>query len=204
MPKYLLFLFLFLIYSCNSQDKKPIPGVTDYQKELNMFFKDASRSPLKKKDLRNFTGLDFFKIDSSFIVTASLKRIENAPIFEIATTTDRKALYKEYGILSFYLNGKEFSLTVYQSQEDLESSTQKNKLFLPFTDDTSGNESYGGGRYMDIFITDISKENNITLNFNNTYNPYCAYNSLYSCPLTPRKNHLDIEIKAGVKVFHKH
>ena len=77
-------------------------------------------------------------------------------------------------------------------------------LFLPFTDDTSGEDSYGGGRYMDVMISDEKPDGTIVLNFNNTYNPYCAYNDKYSCPLTPRKNHLDIEIKAGIKVFEKH
>ena len=121
----------------------------------------------------------------------------------MATTTDRKPLYKEYGILNFTLNGKDCKLTIYQSQDDLRDEKYKDYLFLPFTDNTSGEESYGGGRYMDVMTTDII-DGKITLNFNNTYNPYCAYNDRYSCPLTPRKNHLDIEIKAGVKIFEKH
>ena len=76
-------------------------------------------------------------------------------------------------------------------------------MFLPFTDETSGRESYGGGRYMDVFESNIQKDETIVLNFNNTYNPYCAYNEEYSCPLTPKKNHLAIAIKAGVKDFKK-
>ncbi|WP_299669173.1 DUF1684 domain-containing protein [uncultured Polaribacter sp.] len=177
-----LLLFFIIITSCNSQDKRPILGATEYQKELNTQYKDATKSPLKKRDLKKFKGLDFFPVDSSFIVTANLKRTENAPIFEMATTTTRKPLYKEYGILSFNLNGKDCKLTIYQSQDDERDEKYKDYLFLPFTDDTSGNESYGGGRYMDVMTTDISAENTIQLNFNNTYNPYCAYNDKYSCP----------------------
>lgn len=189
---------------CNWQDKRPLMGKTEYQRALNASYKDASKSPLKKKDLKNFKGLDFFPIDSTFIVIAKLTKIANAPIFEMATTTDRKPLYKEYGLLEFKLKGVEILLTIYQSQDDLRDEKYKNYLFLPFTDDTSSNESYGGGRYMDVMTTDEKADGTISLNFNNTYNPYCAYNDKYSCPLTPRKNHLNIEIKAGIKVFEKH
>lgn len=203
MKNVLSFLFIFLLISCNSNGKRQLLGETEYQQKLNASYKDATTSPLKKKDLKNFNGLDFFAVDSSFIVTANLTRIENAPVFEMATTTDRKPLYKEYGLLSFNINGQDLELTIYQSQDDLRDEKYKDYLFLPFTDNTSGNESYGGGRYMDVMITDIKDDNTIELNFNNTYNPYCAYNDDYSCPLTPRKNHLDIEIKAGIKAFKK-
>ena len=204
MKKIALLFSLFLIISCSSQDKRPLIGETEYQQELNASYKDASKSPLKKKDLKKFKGLDFFPVDSTFIVTAKLVKTENAPTFEMATTTDRKPLYKEYGILTFTLKGKDCKLTIYQSQDDLRDEKYKDYLFLPFTDDTSGNESYGGGRYMDVMTTDEKPNGTIVLNFNNTYNPYCAYNDKYSCPLTPRKNHLDVEVKAGVKVFKKH
>lgn len=200
----ILFSFLLLMISCNSQDKRPLMGETEYQQKLNASYKDASKSPLKKKDLKGFKGLDFFPVSDEFIVTAKLTKTENAPTFEMATTTDRKPLYKEYGKLNFTLKGKECELTIYQSQDDLRDKKYKDYLFLPFTDDTSGEESYGGGRYMDVMTTDEKIDGIIVLNFNNTYNPYCAYNDRYSCPLTPRKNHLDVQVKAGIKVFKKH
>lgn len=201
--KKTLLLICVLILSCNSQDKRPLLGITAYQQKLNASYKDATLSPLKSKDLKNFKGLDFFPVDSTYIVTAKLTRIENAPIFEMATTTDRKPLYKEFGLLHFTLKNENFTLTIYQSQDDLRDEKYKDYLFLPFTDNTSGNESYGGGRYMDVMLTDIKADQTIELNFNNTYNPYCAYNEKYSCPLTPRKNHLDIEVKAGIMDFAK-
>jgi uncharacterized protein (DUF1684 family) len=204
MKKITILFSFMLIMGCNWQDKRPLMGKTEYQRALNASYKDASKSPLKKKDLKKFKGLGFFPIDSTFIVIAKLTKIANAPNFEMATTTDRKPLYKEYGLLKFKLKGAETQLTIYQSQDDLLDEKYKNYLFLPFTDDTSGNESYGGGRYMDVMTTDEKADGTISLNFNNTYNPYCAYNDKYSCPLTPRKNHLDIEVKAGIKVFEKH
>ena len=193
-----------VLCSCNSQGKRALLGKTEYQQKLNASYKDASKSPLKKKDLKGFKGLDFFPVDSTFIVIATLVKIANAPTFEMATTTDRKPLYKEYGTLNFTLKGKACELTIYRSQDDLRDEKYKDYLFLPFTDATSSNESYGGGRYMDVMTTSENTDGTIELNFNNTYNPYCAYNDKYSCPLTPRKNHLDIEIKAGIMVFEKH
>lgn len=205
MKKKLIVLCLMsFLYSCNSSGKRALLGKTEYQQKLNASYKDASKSPLKKKDLKGFKGLDFFPVDSTFIVIATLVKIANAPTFEMATTTDRKPLYKEYGTLNFTLKGKACELTIYRSQDDLRDEKYKDYLFLPFTDATSSNESYGGGRYMDVMTTSENTDGTIELNFNNTYNPYCAYNDKYSCPLTPRKNHLDIEIKAGIMVFEKH
>jgi len=203
MRKFFAFCSLLLFISCNSQGKRPIAGETDYQRKLNAQYKDASKSPLKKKDLKNFKGLDFFPVDSSYIVTAKLMRTPDTPYFEMPTTTDRKPYYRQYGLLTFSLKGEEHTLTLYQSQEEYNDPKYKDYLFLPFTDGTSGEESYGGGRYMDVFESNINADDTIELNFNNTYNPYCAYNEDYSCPLTPRKNHLSIPIKAGVKDFKK-
>jgi len=205
MKKNILILcVLSVLFSCNSQGKRALLGKTEYQQKLNASYKDATKSPLKKKDLKQFKGLDFFPVDAAFIVTATLVKTVNAPTFEMATTTDRKPLYKEYGQLSFTLKGKACELTIYRSQDDLRDEKYKDYLFLPFTDATSSDESYGGGRYMDVMTTDENADGTISLNFNNTYNPYCAYNDKYSCPLTPRKNHLDVAIKAGIMVFEKH
>ena len=205
MKKNILILcVLSVLFSCNSQGKRALIGKTEYQQKLNASYKDASKSPLKKKDLKGFKGLDFFPVDSTFIVIAKLVKTVNAPTFEMATNTDRKPLYKEYGTLNFTLKGKACELTIYRSQDDLRDEKYKDYLFLPFTDATSSNESYGGGRYMDVMTTSENTDGTIELNFNNIFNPYCAYNAKYSCPLTPRQNHLDIEIKAGIMVFEKH
>ncbi len=201
MKKILYIISVLLIFSCNSKSKRPLIGETVYQQKLNTTYKDASKSPLKKKDLKAFKGLDFFPIDSSYIIIASIEIIPDSPYFEMVTTTDRRPYYREFGILTFILEEKELQLTLYQSLEEYEDPQYEDLLFLPFTDKTSGEKSYGGGRYMDIFESNITTNNSIKLNFNNTYNPYCAYNDEYSCPLTPRKNHLAIAINAGVKDF---
>ena len=203
MKYFLIVAFLSLIISCNSQDKRPLIGETVYQQKLNAVFKDASKSPLKNKDLKSFKGLDFFPVDSSYIIIASIEKTPDTPFLGMATNTDEKSYYRKYGILTFTLKGKEMQLTLYESLEESENPVFEDYLFLPFTDETSGNDSYGGGRYMDVFKSNINTNGTLKLNFNNTYNPYCAYNDDYSCPLTPRDNHLSMEILAGVKNFKK-
>lgn len=99
--------------------------------------------------------------------------------------------------MKFTLNGKALELNVYQSRKNYQTDK---RLFLLFTDLTSGNESYGGGRYIDLRIPD---DDEVILDFNKSYNPYCAYNYNYSCPIPPAENHLDISVKAGVKKPHK-
>jgi uncharacterized protein (DUF1684 family) len=203
MRKLLSICLLLFFAACNSQDKRPLVGETAYQQKLNSQYKDASSSPLKKKDLKNFKGLDFYPVDSSFVVTAKLERTPDSPVFKLPRTGGDKADYRQYGILRFELKGKQFQLPLYRSMDELRDPRYKDYLFLPFTDDTSGDGSYGGGRYMDVFESKISPDNTIVLDFNNTYNPYCAYNDRYTCPIVPRKNHLDIAITAGVKDFKK-
>jgi len=204
MKYFLIVAFLSLFISCNSQDKRPLIGETEYQQKLNAVFKDASKSPLKNKDLKSFKGLDFFTVDSSYIIIASIEKTPDTPFLGMATSTEEKSYYRKFGILTFTLKEKEMQLTLYESLEESENPVFKDYLFLPFTDETSGSDSYGGGRYMDVFKSKINTNGTLELNFNNTYNPYCAYNDDYSCPLTPRDNHLSMEILAGVKDFKKH
>lgn len=203
MKKRGILIILTIFLACNFNDKRPIVGETMYQKNLNSLFKDASKSPLKKKDLRNFKGLDFFPVDSSYIITATLTKTPDSPYLEMPSSDNSILYYREYGVIHFTLKEKKLSLTLYQNLEEQQDPQLKDYLFLPFTDLTSGEESYGGGRFMNLFESTITSENTIELNFNNTYNPYCAYNEEYSCPLTPRKNHLSIPITAGIKDFKK-
>ena len=116
------------------------------------------------------------------------------------TTRERVDKYRVYGILDFEISGEAFSLEVYQSEKLMSTEEYANHLFLPFLDNTNGEESYGGGRYMDL---EIPLSQVVVLYFNKAYHPYCAYNSEYSCPLVPIQNTLDISINAGVKSFKK-
>lgn len=176
-----------------------IEEIKAHQAELNRDFKNAETSPLTEKDRKNFKGLDFFKIDTTFRVNARFELTPYEPSFFMKTTTDRSPEYKRYGILYFKLKGKDCRLNVYQSQELMLQPQYKDYLFIPFTDETNGNETYGAGRYID---GRIPKGTTMVLDFNKAYNPYCAYNKKYSCPIVPKENHVAVAIKAGVKKFH--
>ena len=147
--------------------------------------------------------MDFFDIDKNYLVEASLELTPNAPIFEMQTTTVRLPLYKKYGIARFTLNGKKCELSVYQSLDLMTSLDYANYLFLPFNDNTNGKTSYGGGRFIDLEIPEAGSKT-IVIDFNKSYNPYCAYNHKYSCPIPPSENNLNVEISAGVKAYKEH
>ena len=117
------------------------------------------------------------------------------------TTTDRISQERVYGILHFEINEKLHQLEIYQGKDLMQEEGYEDYLFLPFLDETNGLESYGGGRYIDARIPE---GDTIIIDFNKAYNPYCAYNDKYSCPIVPRKNYLKTRVEAGVKVFEKH
>ncbi len=203
MKTSMLVLFLFTALGMSAQDIHTKEIMT-YQYEQNLKFHNKETSPLTAKDLKKFSALRFYKIDKKFKVSAKLVKEKDPVVFEMQTTTSRKPLYVKYGTLSFTIDGKEQTLAIYQNKDFDRDPQYRDYLFLPFTDKTSGEESYGGGRYLDVLTTDENKDGTITIDFNKSYNPYCAYNSNYSCPLTPKENTVSIALKAGVKVFKKH
>ena len=200
MKQVLILLIVISTFAC-AQNKEPILGETDWQKQMNADFKDATKSPLKDKDRKKFKGLEFFKFDSIYVVNARLKHTPDEKPFKMKTTTERLANYVKYGIISFELNEKTHELNIYQNLDLLHKPGYEDYLFLPFLDNTNGEESYSGGRYVEARIPD---GNNIVIDFNTAYNPYCAYNDKYSCPIVPRENTLYIKVEAGVKAFKKH
>lgn len=175
-----------------------IADILKFQEELNAEFKDPETSPLADRFRINFESLDFFEPDTSYVVQAEFIRTPEALPFAMPTTTDRESTEVVYGIAKFTLNGKDHELEIYQSPELIKQAEYEDYLFLPFTDKTNGEETYGGGRYLDLTIP---KGDKIILNFNKAYNPYCAYNKKFSCPIVPKVNNLDTEIKVGVKAF---
>ena len=195
MNRICILLFsLFLLLNCDNR-KRYNNDLTPFQREINDFFKDASVSPLKKRDLKNFRGLDFFTYDSTYLVTAKLTKTPKEKPFMMLTTTDMVVEYIKYGTVSFELLNNLYSLDIYKNLED---PNERDNLFLPFLDDTNGNESYGGGRYINL---SIPQGDNLIIDFNSAFNPYCVYDEKYSCPIVPRENYLPLEIKAGVMNF---
>ncbi len=202
MKKLILALLLIPVIGCSQSPTAStyIQEIRKYRYEENIKFADKETTILTKKDFKRFSALDFFPIDTNYRIAAKFELHKDPKLFEMQTTTDRKPLYKTYGIATFKLEGKTYVLQVYQDQELIQKPGYKDHLFVPFVDKTSGNESYGGGRYLDI---QQPKDDIIILDFNKSYNPYCAYNERYSCPIVPRENYLETKIEAGVKAFEK-
>jgi uncharacterized protein (DUF1684 family) len=181
------------------QEKFDSASVEKFQKELNVEYADAKTSPLTAEDLAVFKALDFYPINEKFFVTAKFIRTGDEKPFEMKTSTDRKPLYVKYGEAHFTIDGSNYKLNIYRNIELSKKEEYKDYLFLPFSDLTSGKESYIGGKYIDM---KTPKGETMVIDFNTSYNPYCAYNPKYSCPKVPLENDLNIEIKAGVKKFH--
>ncbi|WP_092982851.1 DUF1684 domain-containing protein [Robiginitalea myxolifaciens] len=175
-----------------------LKAILAHQEELNAEFSDPETSPLSQEELRKFDGLPFFSPDTTYQVWARLERSPQALPFDMPTTTERMARERRYGVLKFNLNGESFQLEVYQSPDLMLQEGMEDYLFLPFTDRTNGETTYEGGRYMDLRIP---SGDSLLLDFNRAYNPYCAYNVKYSCPIVPQVNHLDTEVQAGVRYY---
>lgn len=182
-----------------SQEKFDLAAVKQFQQQLNKEYADAKTSPLEAKDLAIFKSLDFYPINEKFYVVAQLVRTPKEKPFKMKTSTARTPKFIKYGEAHFVIEGTHFKLNLYQDLEFSKDPKYKNDLFLPFFDETSGKESYIGGKYIDL---KIPKGNTIVIDFNMSYNPYCAYNPNYSCPRVPLENDLKIAIRAGVKKFH--
>ena len=195
---YKLLFVLFFTLSFFGQESE-IKVAETFQNHLNKEYADSLTSPLMAEDLVHFKGLDFYPITSDYVVSAKFVITKKEKPFKMKTSTARTPLYKKYGTLYFELEGKQLQLNVYQNIELSKKPGFKDYLFLPFSDLTNGKESYIGGRYIDFRIP---KSDTVILNFNLAYNPYCAYNYKYSCPIVPLENDLDVAIKAGVKKFH--
>ena len=200
--KKLLFLLTLILSASQlvAQESSKVEDIVAFQKHLNSEYANPEESPLNEDDIKTFKALAFFDIDTSFVIEAEFVRTPYESPFAMPTTTERKPIYVKYGEAYFELEGKTFKLNIYQNQELITKAEYVDYLFIPFTDATNGETSYGGGRYLDMRIP---TGKSITLNFNKAYNPYCAYNGKYSCPIPPAENNISIAISAGVKAYKK-
>ena len=211
--RYCFLIFVLVVFSCKQKkyhdmvetetavsSSEIINDILRFQEELNNDFRNPESSPLPDRFRKNFVGLDFFPPDTNYRLSAKFFRTSEAIPFMMLTTTDRKSKEVVYGIVYFSLNGKEHQLEVYQSKDLLDDLEYVDYLFLPFIDATNGEETYTGGRYIDL---NIPESDTIIIDFNKAYNPYCAYNKKFSCPIVQKVNTLKTKILAGVKAFKK-
>lgn len=208
-----LYLLLLVFIACGQQKRyhstdetvadvksEKLKSIFLFQDDLNKEYKNPETSPLPDRYRKDFEKLDFFEPDTTYVVKARFERTPDAVPFLMSTTTNEKNVEVIYGIAYFQLNGLKHKLEIYQSPDLIQQEKYKNYLFLPFLDDTNGEETYGGGRYVDLTTP---KGDTIIIDFNKAYNPYCVYNKKYSCPLVPRQNYLKTRVMAGVKDFLK-
>jgi len=164
----------------------------DFRKQKNEYFR--SEGPLIDEQKQAFKGLVYYAPNPKFVFhSVPIKSLQTEEIIEIQTSAGDTQSYRKAGVIHFLVDGKEYPLSVYKDTDAFNPS-----YFLPFKDATNGKETYGAGRYIDI-------ENNTIqiLDFNYAYNPYCAYNDKWRCPITPEENRLSIPVDAGEKKFHE-
>lgn len=173
--------------------------IAAHREEYKADFLKSPKSPLKQDDLKY---LRFFEPDSTYRVEATVERTPNAEPFDLPTYDGQKKPYVKYAIVTFRVNNKPYQLAIYRSLQLVRLPQYRDYLFVPFKDLTNGRETYGGGRYLDLRLTDI-KEGSVVLDFNKAYNPYCAYSDGFACPIPPKENHLVVRIEGGEKQFDK-
>jgi hypothetical protein len=200
-PKITLLLALLLSWGATALlAQSHQADIQAHQAELNQEFADSARSPLSPEDLAGFKGLPFFPIDAHYRVTAHVERISGGKPFQMPVFHGVAQTYEPYAIATFTLDGQPYQLHLYQSHRLRKIEAYADYLFLPFTDQTNGKQTYGGGRYLDLRIPE---GDSLDIDFNRAYNPFCAYSDQYSCPIPPAENRLPCAIRAGVQVEKK-
>jgi uncharacterized protein (DUF1684 family) len=194
MIRFCLLLSLFYAGSLAAQQT--------YKDSINAFIKKyVDTHEVVQGDDRN--NLSFYPVDQAYRVVAKFDRVKNGSWFNMETSGAARQVFRVYGTIQFTIHDTALKLNIYQSQRLMSVPEYRDHLFLPFTDRTSGEETYESGRYIDLSFDDIVG-NTIVIDFNKAYNPYCAYVSgKYNCPITPRENDLSIAILAGEKKFKK-
>ena len=166
------------------------PELESFRREKDDFFGHDHRSPLTSSQQHAFKGLAYFPENPALIVKAKIDRNVEPGVVRMETTKGKEQVYRRHGVVHFEVDGQPAQVTLYGSQGSHE-------LFVPFRDATSGKDTYGAGRYLDLH----AHGDEIVIDFNYAYNPYCAYNPDWSCPLPPTENWLKVPIRAGEKSF---
>lgn len=201
MSRSILFFVSFLIISfrCYPQNKDYILEIKKYQEEQNAEFRNPDHSPLTAKEIKKFKGHEFFPINEAFRVNARFEPTPESKPFPLMTSKGTTTLYRRLGILHFVLDNKQQTLEAYLQVKRFMAPGEKTYVFLPLIDATTGNSTYGAGRY--LHYEGIPEGEDWIIDFNKLYNPLCAYNDKYNCPIVPKPNHLSIPIEAGVKGY---
>ena len=161
-----------------------------FRAEKNEFFGNHPQSPLTREQRKDFHGLQYFPENDALRLEVKVEEFEDKQKFEMQTSTGDVQAYEKFGKFHFDVDGEEAELTIYRSEYG---------FFLPFVDSLAGQDTYPAGRYLD---PEALPGGRFIVDFNIAYNPYCAYNEMWSCPITPAENRLKVAIRAGEKLFH--
>jgi len=163
-----------------------------FRREKDEFFRTSPYSPLTEYQQALFNGLHYFPANPSLDLVVEVEEFPEKTTIQIQTSTGDIQAYERYGLVRFQVDGLEAALTLYHNE---------NGYFLPFADSQAGIETYGAGRYLE---PERLPDGKFALDFNLAYNPYCAYNDRWSCPITPAENRIKVPIRAGEKAFEEH
>ncbi|MCZ2100206.1 MAG: DUF1684 domain-containing protein [Chitinophagales bacterium] len=200
--RYLVFFILLISiqFAACVTSKKTIEqpqSLASWREAYKASFVEDARSPLKAADL---PFLDFYEEDPTWKLTCSCTAIQDAKPFDMPLYSGITRSYKVHSILNCKRLGTDIQLYVYQQATKPANPMYANHLFLPFKDETNDEATYGGGRYIDLQTFDII-DGQVTIDFNQCYNPWCAFSDGYNCPIPPIENHLQLEVRAGEKKF---
>ncbi len=190
---------LTILSSFGIQDGNYLQEMKAWQEELNHEYLDPDKSPLSAQDRAGFTGHEFYPVQEKYRVKARFEPTPDSKPFLLETSKGTSKVYKRIGILHFQIDGNEHTLEAYVQQKRFRLPGEPTYVFLPLVDETTGNETYGAGRYM--HYEGIPEGTEWIVDFNKLYNPYCAYSDRYECPKVPEANYLPIKVEAGIKGY---
>ncbi|MBD2715893.1 DUF1684 domain-containing protein [Microvirga sp. STR05] len=201
-PKLLIGLGLLVVFGYFLQDLVLNDGqyaarLRKARQDKTDSFRRVQGSPLSEEQRNTFDSLKYYAPDKAYRFEAQLEAFAQRDTVEMPLTDGKADKYLRWGRASFILNKQEYKLTLFRK-----ANGQDSTLFVPFTDRTNGHGSYGGGRYLDAALP-AAGDTEIVLDFNEAYNPFCAYNDGFACPVPPQDNRLPVEIKAGELAFHE-
>lgn len=167
--------------------------ISDFRQAKDDYFRTSSDSPLTPEQQAEFQGLQYYPENSELVFELMPEPFDDQELVTMQTSTGDSANYLRWARATFSVDGQQAGLTLYRNPGT-------GDIFLPFQDAGRGSETYGAGRYLDVQEAGAGR---VLLDFNYAYNPYCAYNDDWSCPLPPAENRLNVHIRAGEKVFHE-
>jgi uncharacterized protein (DUF1684 family) len=185
--------------TCNAGAPPPPETEGDYVAELQVYraardeaFRKQPDEPVPPDKMTEFLPLKYFPPDPGYVVPASLKPVEKRTVVDMPTSMGKVRKQHRVGTLEFTLKGQPLTLGAY-----VEAGADINRLFVPFSDMTTGTETYYAGRYMEL---DRTPTGLYTVDFNKAFNPFCYYNTNFDCPIPPRESRLPLPIRAGERL----